>query len=367
MNDNFDPDYPQVKRTYTPEEAGHEKNRRPVSRYSVKRMKKKKLNPGVLLLVLFFAAIFAVCIYLIASGRNRPAEPADTGIVPGGETVADTTADDGLPYEKITLSADQVYYGDLILVNSQHEYFFPGEAEKNIVEISSVKNGYYGLSAYSTRLSKNVVEKFNTLCEDYYKYSGFKWMQVNSAYRSKQEQTDLYAEYTETYGEDYAKSYVATPGFSEHHTGLAMDLNVNVDGAIYYVESYEGCQWFRENAKNYGFILRYPDDKVHMTGISYESWHYRYVGTPHSQIMADMNLCHEEYISYLKNYTYDTTCLGYDTATGVYDVKAEEYDGGVMIYYAESEGEETEVKVPKGAEYTVSGNNVDGFIITVTD
>ncbi|MDD6094713.1 MAG: M15 family metallopeptidase [Clostridia bacterium] len=367
MNNNFDPDYPQVKRTYTPEEAGHEKRRRPVSRYSVKRIKKKKPNPGVLLLVLVFAAIFAVTIYLIASGKSRTELPADTtDYFSDSVTDQTVTTDDGLPYTVITVPSEQMYYGDLILVNSQNEYFFPEAAEQNIVDIKSAKNEYYGLSSYSTGLSKNVIEQFNTLCTDYYNYSGFKWMQVNSAYRSKQEQIDLYAEYTELYGADYAKAYVATPGFSEHHTGLALDLNVNVDGSIYYVESYEGCDWFRENAKNYGFILRYPDDKVHMTGISYESWHYRYVGTPHSQIMSDMNFCLEEYINYLKNYTYDTVCLGYDAATGVRDIPGgEEYDGGVMIYYVPCEGEETKVKVPKNSEYTVSGNNVDGFVVTV--
>ena len=275
-------------------------------------------------MVCLFAAVFAVSLFFILSGKNKTALPPDTtdylSAQTAGEDTPDVTTDDGLAYREITVPQHQMYYGDLILVNSQHEYFFPEEAEREIVDIKSVKNEYYGLSSYSTGLSKNVIEQFNTLCTDYNNYSGFRWMQVNSAYRSKQEQTDLYAEYTEAYGADYAKAYVANPGFSEHHTGLAMDLNVNVDGSIYYVETYEGCQWFRENAKEYGFILRYPDDKVYMTGISYESWHYRYVGTPHSQIMSDMNFCLEEYIKYLKNYTYDTKCLGYDASTGVFDI-----------------------------------------------
>lgn len=367
MNNNFDPDYPQVKRTYTPEEAGHDKVRRPVSRYSPKRMAKKKINVGTLLLVLLFAAIFAVTVYLIVSGKNKNTLP-DMVTTPVSDETTDSavTTDDGLPYTVVTLPESQIYYGDLILVNSLHEYHFPEEEEREIVNISTAKNDYYCMADPTASLSRRVIDKFNQLCTDYYNYSGFSWMQVNSAYRSKQEQTDLYAQYTEAYGADYAAAYVANPGFSEHHTGLAMDLNVNVNGEIFYVESYEGCAWFRENAKNYGFILRYPDDKVYMTGINYESWHYRYVGVPHSQIMADMNFCHEEYINYLKNYTYDTVCLGYDSATGVCDMKAEDYTDGVMIYYAPADGEETKVKVPKNTEYTVSGNNIDGFIVTVT-
>lgn len=371
-NTNLPPDYPEVKRTYTPEEAGHEKRRRPVSRYSVKRLKRKKPNPGVALLVCFFAAVFAVTLFFILSGKNKTQLPPDTSDIlssqtNGQDSTTPVTTDDGLAYKSVEIPQHQMYWGDLILVNAQHEYFFPQEAESEIVEIKNAKNEYYGLSSYSTGLSRHVVNAFNTLCTDYYNYSGFKWMQVNSAYRSKQEQTDLYAEYTEAYGADYAKSYVANPGYSEHHTGLAMDLNVNVDGSIFYVESYEGCEWFRENADNYGFILRYPHDKVYMTGISYESWHYRYVGTPHSQIMSDMNFCLEEYINYLKNFTYDTKCLGYDVSTGVYDIPdAEKYNGGVMIYYAPCEGETTKIKVPKNSEYSVSGNNVDGFVVTVT-
>ena len=365
MNNEFDPDYPQVKRTYTPEEAGHDKKRKPVSRYNVKRNLKKRPNPGVALLVLFFIAVFAVFIYLIANERTKPAtSPADTEAEDSGDSIV--TTEDSLPYSVIKESEEQMHYGDLILVNSQHEYFFPEEAEKEITKIKEAKNEYYGMADSTACLQSGVIEKFNTLCTDYFNYNGFRWMQVNSAYRSKQEQTDLYAEYTEAYGADYAKAYVANPGFSEHHTGLALDLNVNMDGSIYYVESYEGCQWFRENAKKYGFILRYPDDKVYMTGINYESWHYRYVGLPHSLIMADMNFCHEEYINYLKKYTYDTVRLGYNEATGVYDIPAEEeYSGGIMIYYEPCAGPETEIKVPKNATYTVSGNNVDGFIVTV--
>ena len=154
---------------------------------------------------------------------------------------------------------------------------------------------------------------------------------------------------------------------SEHHTGLGIDLNVNRDGAISYVESDEGCQWFREKCQEYGFILRYPKDKVHLTGINHESWHYRYVGVPHAQIMEDLNLCLEEYTDYVKSYTYDGICMGYSDETGAFDMKADEFyeNGGTMIYYvpAEEDGT-TSFFVPKDCEYTVSGNNVDGFVVT---
>ena len=192
-------------------------------------------------------------------------------------------------------------------------------------------------------------------------------MQVNSGYRSYQDQVDLYASYVSTNGEEYAKAYVANPGYSEHHTGLAMDLNVYVKGeGIYYVESYDKCAWYRENCEDYGFILRYPSEKVYITGINYESWHYRYVGTPHSLIMEERDLCLEEYIDFLKSYTCDGTRLLYNTETGTsapLDV-GESYEKGILIYYVQAQPGETKCTVPADCTYTVSGNNVDGFIIT---
>ena len=370
MNENgYDPrgqfpEMPEVKRRYTPEEAGHDTRRKPVSR--IRRRRRKSLNPGVLLICLILAAVIGVSLYLIISGKNRTALPQETSGVSAGETTEPLeSVDDGRDWYTVTVSEAQIYVGDLILVNASTEYRFPAEAENSITAVSSLKNGYYLLADPDAKLEPKVIESFNKLCSDYYAYSGFAYMQVNSAYRSRDDQISIYNQYTESYGADYAKAYVANPGFSEHHTGLAMDLNINRNGAISYVESDEGAAWFRENAGNYGFILRYPSDKVYMTGINYETWHYRYVGTPHSLIMNDMNMCLEEYERFLKDYTYDTTRIAYNNATGVEYVPAEEdADGRTLIYYAPSEGEETEIKIPKGYTYELSGNNTDGFIIT---
>ena len=89
-----------------------------------------------------------------------------------------------------------------------------------------------------------------------------------------------------------------------------------------------------------------------MTGISYESWHYRYVGAPHAQIMEDMNLCLEEYISYLKNFSVEKP-LQILTGGKTY-----------YVYYTQKTADSTDVYVPSDGEYTLSGNNTDGFIVT---
>lgn len=358
MDNRFN-DNSEVKRTYTPEEMGHENFNKTRKKPNKRRIKKAKPNVGVILVIALFAVIFALCIYIIASGKNK-AKPSD----PDAKFVTDnaevTTEDPG--YINVTVSEEDIYSGDLILVNALHEYKFKSEAPVNI---SAYKNEYYGLSQWSTQLNKSVIDAFNTLCADYYAENGFKYMQINSAYRSFEDQSQLVTEYTEAYGEDYVKQYVAVPGFSEHHTGLAMDLNVNVEGAIYYVEDYDDCEWFRNNTQNYGFILRYPKDKIYLTGISAESWHYRYVGLPHSKIINDMNFCLEEYIDYIKDYTYDGVILGYNDNTGVYTFTSEDDFTGYAVFYKKADGETTVITVPSKCEYVISGNNVDGYIVTI--
>ena len=293
------PDEPGVKRRYTPEEAGHDIRRKPVSR--ARRRRRKGVNVGVLIVSAIFAVVIGISLFIIISGKKRPEVIYPDTTAADAATEPLESVDDGRSYYTVTIASDQIYYGDLILVNAATEYRFPAEAENSIVNISEYKNEYYLMADPAARLSKNVVDRFNTLCTDYSAYNGFRYMQVNSAYRSREEQINVYNSYAQSNGEDYAKAYVATPGYSEHHTGLALDLNINRGGSISYVESDEGAAWFRDNAKNYGFILRYPSDKVYMTGISYESWHYRYVGLPHSQIISDMNMCLEEYVEYVNS------------------------------------------------------------------
>lgn len=89
---------------------------------------------------------------------------------------------------------------------------------------------------------------------------------------------------------------IAEPGYSEHHTGLAVDFN-SVTAEFEETDEYE---WLKENAENYGFIQRYSEEKVHLTKILEEVWHFRYVGVEHAKEMNRLNMCLEEYIDYLK-------------------------------------------------------------------
>ena len=108
------------------------------------------------------------------------------------------------------------------------------------------------------------------------------YVDLDNARRSVAEQEDLAKRFNEKYGEAYVAKYVAVPGYSEHHTGLALDLYLNIDGEDVYLnedmEQYPEI-WAQIHAKlaDYGFILRYLDGKEHITGYSYEPWHIRYV------------------------------------------------------------------------------------------
>lgn len=124
---------------------------------------------------------------------------------------------------------------------------------------------------------------------------------VNSAYRSYEEQQKIYDEYFRIYDEVTAASLVAVPGTSEHQLGLSVDLTSQsvIDGQYGVFGSTPEYQWVIKNAHKYGFILRYPSDKIDITGIANEPWHYRYVGVKLATKLYEEGLTLEEYT--LKN------------------------------------------------------------------
>ena len=121
---------------------------------------------------------------------------------------------------------------------------------------------------------------------------------IASPYRSYSDQNALYTYYINTDGKKNADTYSARPGFSEHHTGLAMDLIPEYGLDLDTFENSDGFKWMQENAYKYGFILRYPKDKEYITGYIYEPWHYRYVGISAATTLKNEGLTFEEYYEY---------------------------------------------------------------------
>ena len=123
---------------------------------------------------------------------------------------------------------------------------------------------------------------------------------IASGFRSYELQASLYQRYCNEDGQAAADTYSARPGHSEHQSGLAIDLNSISSSFAYTAEG----QWVAEHCWEYGFILRYPADKVSVTGYMYEPWHIRYVGRDNAAAIWQSGLCLEEYLGIDSVYNY---------------------------------------------------------------
>ena len=186
-------------------------------------------------------------------------------------------------------------YSVLILVNPWN--YIPEDYELELEQVQ----GKYNLDKKAAESAKELLAAA--------KAAGFD-MALCSAYRTVEKSRELYtrkvnqfinAGYDEATAKIEAAKWVAPPGTSEHHTGLAMDL-VSSDYWGYYsdlehaYENFDSFKWMYEHCAEFGFILRYPKDKQDITGITYEPWHYRYVGKEAAEYIMENGLCLEEYL-----------------------------------------------------------------------
>ena len=253
-------------------------------------------------------------------------------------------------YAPVRMAEPDIYKGDLILVNQDAPYRFT--EDRTLGSLYDYKNGSYKVKDKNVTLDTSIVEPFNQMMDDFYARYHIRDVIVLSGYRSYDYQENLLQNEIANKGEAEACQWVAQPGNSEHHTGLAFDLSIYHDDGT--SAEYTGAgkySWINENACLYGFIVRYDAGKRDITGISYEPWHFRYVGVPHAYVMDKKGFCLEEYIEYLRDYRYGEKHLRVDCGGQRYE-----------IYFTE----DTEVYVPADRPYRISGNNVDGFIVTVT-
>lgn len=123
-------------------------------------------------------------------------------------------------------------------------------------------------------------------------------LMINSSYRPYTDQERVYNNYKETYGQSYADKIAARPGYSEHQTGLALDIFSITDSSQKTFAESKAYEWLLNNSYKFGFILRYPEGKENITGYSFESWHYRYVGKELSERIYQENITFDEYYAY---------------------------------------------------------------------
>ncbi len=197
----------------------------------------------------------------------------------------------------VNIGLDNDYYTNVInidnqddlavLVNKYHKLsndYVPSDLEKI--------NSKYQWLGRSNELRKDAREAFEKMCEaatkdNIYIYAG-------SGYRSYQTQLYLYNTYVKRDGFKAAETYSARASYSEHQTGLAMDI-ANKSGFI--SKNDKEYNWLVKNSYKYGFILRYPEDKENITGYMYEEWHYRYLGTTLAKEVYDSGLTYDEYLA----------------------------------------------------------------------
>ena len=313
-------------------------------------------------------AIITLALVLLFTLKNKSENAGDGENTKNNETVAvkepsDTGSEeigfDESKYTILSLTDAEINRGDLILVRAGNPYAFEDiELSDLYAERKKYSDGTkaYQVSATNLYLEKKVFEKLNELTESFYEESGERWLLIKSAYRTYDEQKEILDYRIDRDGREEALKTVALPGESEHHTGMAFDMSVYKNGVNTYIQDEPAYVKIYEDAHKYGFILRYPDDKVAITGISYEAWHFRYVGVPHAYYMYTEGLCLEEYIELLREeYRYDGSHLVIDCDDG------NKYE---VYYVPKGSDGTTDVIIPSGYEYTVSGNNVDGFIVT---
>ena len=178
--------------------------------------------------------------------------------------------------------------GYAILVNkytSLPEKYAPDD----VVEMSN----WYSYPGNSIRkdVYNAFIEMFNVAKE-----AGYTLI-VNSSYRTYEEQKEIYDDYESNRGQEYADTYAARPDFSEHQTGLSLDIFSPGANMSNFADT-ETFKWLSENCYKYGFILRYPEGKEDITGYSYEAWHYRYVGKELAEKVYDSGLTYDEYYAY---------------------------------------------------------------------
>lgn len=175
------------------------------------------------------------------------------------------------------------FHGKILLVNDTHrlsEDYVPDE----LVNLYNQRHSFRMASSeiYLTRQTYEAMEKMFHAAEE----ADMNGYIVTSGYRSYQRQAEVYAQ--------SEPGKAQQPGASEHQTGMAFDVTVETNDGF---ESTPQYAWLMQHAHEYGFIQRYPANKADVTGISYEPWHYRYVGVDAATRMHQSGQTLEEFLA----------------------------------------------------------------------
>ena len=333
------------------------------------------IRAAALALLLSSALFTLACIVekpLVPGGNvvsvDTPAPSAADG---GANTPEPTPEPTPALYSLVRIENSKLSDGMQVLVNYNHSYAHTSAVEQLVRPVE--KSRELLLAKADAALLDEVLTALQAFAEGFYEATGGDRLLVTSAFRTEQYQRELYDDYVKQHGEEMARIYVADPGSSEHHTGYAVDLStMSKDGLRIPLIEHQHFDWVNAHCADHGFILRYPVGSEEITRVAYEPWHFRYLGRTHAAACTALEMVYEEYVEHLKVYTIESGMLRVELTEGGAEVSVAEINAlpssGTLIYFVPaSEGDETMLPIPAGCnEYSVSGNNEDGFIVTVS-
>ncbi len=305
----------------------------------MKKLKRKQLTAILCVIILIIAAVTVVSVTDVIGGKNpiQQDRTDDTGSETNENTDAgendkpgkddsnpdtnenskpdetDTNNDRGSGYKSFSLtknmSAVQAYeYLDeflnskySILINKQHKVGSDYEPENLVIPSGcDYQMEQTAANALSDMLSAARADGYSDLIL----YSGYRTYSSQKNKFETRTQRYLNEGYSQAQAEEKAGEYIAPPGSSEHHTGLAADVCSSkiVSKFGYLDDSFDSTdeyKWLKEHCAEYGFIMRYRKDAEDITGFLYEPWHYRYIGVEHAKACTELSITYEEYYEML--------------------------------------------------------------------
>lgn len=270
-----------------------------------KAIVKRRIFIAVCLCVLLALAVLIAFIVKSAfGGKKGGSSGASQGSSTVNESVSDVQSEDPTPsYPATGPNGLDANYEQLLLVNAQNPLPENYDYEGSLTEIPTKY-----INGMLKQIDKNVWPYMQAMIDAQRaaETNPKNWLYVRSPYRSYATQKMLFTQETNKWlktglsseeAEAKAATVVTRPGTSEHNTGFSADFNIAEDS----FESTAMFTWMQEHAADYGFVLRFPKDKQEITGITYESWHYRFVGINNAKEMNRLNMCLEEYVEYMNN------------------------------------------------------------------
>lgn len=330
---------------------------------------KGNLSSIVILTVILCAIVASI---IIVAFKLTGSTPDDTTESTSATTTtgADTTTGAADEFKSQSYNESDMHIGSLAIVNSSNAYNFDAQKDTSAKLYDSIpalngvnanrgeSSAFYAAANNNVTLRADAITALNAMFAAFNADVGRNDIFVWVGYRSLEAHQTAYDSASEA-----GKKNMAAPGYTEYHTGYAFQLQfytaefnsdpANTEKSPYPIARDEATNnWFNLHAHEYGFIIRYPAGKGDTDFSAGVNGVFRYVGVAHATYMWSNNLCFEEYLKLVEKKTYDEPL----------EIKLSD-DEVYSVYFAEG----TDILVPKDKPYSVSGNNSDGFIVTVTE